>query len=115
MRNRIVTFDWNYFKDKFSTRLPKWPFGAKYILYEQNDQKFIIADATRTDHSAIAKGYLTGTEKILGGGCIYYYGWDGGKKIILTDYSVSFGPANHEEAKKILEEMFTEEVVVSIE
>ncbi len=113
MENYIATFDWNYFAEKFGTYLPKRPFGAKYILCEEDGKKFFVADAMCEEHSHIQKKYLPPDVKVLGGGTVFYYGTE--KGFVLTDKSMKFGPADHKEAKKLLEGMFRESVPIEIE
>lgn len=107
-RNKIWTFEWNY--DPNFRFPPKYPFGAKYLLCESpQGDKFIAATSLVEEHKKI-KDHIYDDDKVLGGGCIYYYGEE--KGFVLTDSSLKFGPADHEEAKRILNQLFPNVPVV---
>jgi hypothetical protein len=92
---------------------PRIPFSTKYILCTKNDKKILVADTFCSEHMAIKNKYKALEDaEVLGGGEIYFYGRE--KGFLLTESSVRYGKANHEEAAKLLRGMFEQEITVEI-
>ncbi len=109
--SRIITFDYEDPSDP-----PIRPFGAKYLFFESNKGKFFIADSLCKDHTALFEKYKIFLERFnakpAGGGNLYFYSRE--KGFVLTERSLRYGAANHEETKKLLEKILPE-IPVTIE
>lgn len=101
--SKIITFDYEDPSDP-----PKYPFGAKYLLFESDHGIFFFADALCKDHKTLLEKYKSFFDRFkskpLGGGNLYFYGRE--KGFILREKSLGYGAADHEQTKKLLEEMF---------
>lgn len=109
--NTIFTFGGHYGWGG-KKECPTKPFGGKYLLYqkEENGEYFFICDCMQKKHQRIVELWLQSSDKICGGGEMYFYGKERGFE--LTESSVKYGKVNHEITKKILQKVFKKVVVV---